>query len=507
MKKASFLVLLLLIMLLPIPFVRADWLSGCWGKRIKITIDSDAVDTPLTYFPVLIYLSNSSGINNTDVSCIFDEVGANSLKIAVTEDDGTTELYVEIEKWDEANEEAWIWVSNDGWTISNSSNTELYIYYDIAHADNTAHVGAVESVSGEIVWDDNFKMVLHLSEDSGNFKDSTDNDNDATEQGDGVTRENELIDGTVRLAGTNDYLRQETAGLGSGWDDITFESWVKFHVLSGDKTVGSAWGGAAAEDLFFLFHRASENNMRWMVHNGVVAEHFYWSGDPAINTWHYFAGSRERDDHIYGYKNGVETQGPVAADLALDTYSYKPFFGEYTAGGKSLDGELDEIRISNVRRSSDWLEVTYETGKDNLLWFGEEERTIVTKLFGAGFVDEISPFARLHWTWEHGSVTLFEIQNSTDKISWDYLGSNTTTEYNDFQVINETERYYRVRACNFTGVHWSNSSFSDIDFEIVYFSIVSVADGVGARPEGWVLTIMIAIIGLALIILGTKRRR
>jgi len=54
-------------------------------------------------------------------------------------------------------------------------------------------------------------------------------------------------------------------------------------------------------------------------------------------------------------------------------------------------------------------------------------------------------------------------------VSWEYLGSNTTGEYHDFLVVNGTERYYRVRACNFTGSVWDNSTWSDINFEKVYF--------------------------------------
>jgi len=49
-----------------------NWFIG-WAKRVKITIDSNYIDTPLTDFPLLISLSNiSSGENNADVSFIFD---------------------------------------------------------------------------------------------------------------------------------------------------------------------------------------------------------------------------------------------------------------------------------------------------------------------------------------------------------------------------------------------------------------------------------------------------
>jgi len=87
------------------------WL-GSWAKRIKLTISNTNVDSDLSNFPILVYLSASSGIGDVDVSCVFDELASddNRLKIAVTTDDETTECYVEIERWDDANEVAWLWI-------------------------------------------------------------------------------------------------------------------------------------------------------------------------------------------------------------------------------------------------------------------------------------------------------------------------------------------------------------------------------------------------------------
>ena len=103
------------------------WLTG-WVKRLQITLDHNDIDAALTDFPHLIYLSASSGHSNKDVSCVFDELlgNANRKKIAVTLSDGTTECYVEIEKWDHANEQAWLWVKIPD--IDPDVDTVLYLY-------------------------------------------------------------------------------------------------------------------------------------------------------------------------------------------------------------------------------------------------------------------------------------------------------------------------------------------------------------------------------------------
>ena len=89
-------------------------------------------------------------------------------------------------------------------------------------------------------------------------------------------------------------------------------------------------------------------------------------------------------------------------------------------------------------------------------------------LFGAGFNDS-APYVKLHWTHDLNNTDFFEVQNSTNKASWDTLGYSTITEYLDFEVENGTDRFYRVRACVDQPDGWYNSSFTDINFETVYF--------------------------------------
>ena len=115
------------------------WLSG-WetAKRIPITIDSSKVDSTLTNFPILVKLSASSGINSQDVTDVFDELAAFSKKFAITNSGSTEQYYVEIEKWDNSNEEALLWVKIP--SIASGSDTEIYLYYDATHVDNDEYL-------------------------------------------------------------------------------------------------------------------------------------------------------------------------------------------------------------------------------------------------------------------------------------------------------------------------------------------------------------------------------
>ncbi len=74
----------------------SGWLPG-WEKRIKLKTDESKIDCDLTNFPILVHISNASGVNAKNITEIFSEIGSNNKKIAFTSSDGVTELYAEID--------------------------------------------------------------------------------------------------------------------------------------------------------------------------------------------------------------------------------------------------------------------------------------------------------------------------------------------------------------------------------------------------------------------------
>src|SRR6056297_3563809 len=186
-----------------------SWLSG-WAKRRKITIDNTNIDSDLTHFPVPVPLGTAVGQSDQDVSDIFDELGSESLKIAVTKSDGTTQIYAEVEQWDEASEKALLWVSKSDLTLTAASTTELYLYYDSTKADNTTYIGT--SGNRTEVWDSDFVAVYTLAQDptggTGCILDSTGNGHHGTPQGSMTS--GDLVDGLIGLAleldGNDDYI-------------------------------------------------------------------------------------------------------------------------------------------------------------------------------------------------------------------------------------------------------------------------------------------------------------
>lgn len=355
------------------------WLDD-WSKRIKITIDKDQVDGDLENFPSPIYLSASSGQSNDDVSAIFDELtsDANRKKIAVTDADGTTELYVEIERWVDADEEAWLHVKVP--SISASVDGTLYIYYDSSKADNTTYVGDVGSTPGQAVWDSNFKAVYHLGEaptgGSGCVKDSTSNGNDGTPGGSMIA--GDLVDGKfgkgLDFDGSDDEvdLGQDTFTDAQG----TIEACVKFVNLSQHQTFFAASDNTDLANYmkpeiintgYFRFQHEATN---YVTGNTLLsAGTFYYTAVISNGSaWTLYVNDILQSLTVGGFNNGN-----WFSDLPTGDHDIWIGRWERSTSSRSFNGVIDEVRVSSIARTAAWLKATYEGLWDDLLVFGTQE--------------------------------------------------------------------------------------------------------------------------------------
>lgn len=366
---------LLLLAPLRIYTVNADpgWLSG-WDQRVKISVDYNDVDSTLTNFPVLIYISSDSGIDSDDITFIFDEVGANRWKIAVTEDDGLTQCYVEVEQWESGNEKAWLWFKAP--SLNSTVNTDFYLYYDVDHADNTAYVGDPNSATAENVWDSNYKFVSHMRDDPDNahIRDSTTNDNDGTKinvnspmlisayigEGQDFSGSDEWISPPDMLTGFDPQL------------NITVEGWVKTDVIN---PIGHSQIMVYGEGGEWQLHiRSGTDDFEFMVKDLGGWKRVPYMGI-SIDTYYHVTGTWD-GEYISIFVDGAYISQVATGDTLDEADSTIDCqIGKY--GGpdyiEEWNGILDEIRVSQNVRSNAWIETTYESGKDHLLTFGSEE--------------------------------------------------------------------------------------------------------------------------------------
>jgi len=185
---------------------------------------------------IQIFINNLAGINNTDVTDIFSEIGSNSLKIAITKNDGVSQIYGEIEEWDSVNKKGLIWVSSSDLVLSSSGPTDLYIYYDSTQNDNTNFIGTAGNRPE--VWNSNFVAVYTMAQDpsagAGCIIDSSGNGNNGTPNG-GMTS-GDLVEGQIGKAiqfdGVDDYI---DCGNAPSFD-LTSEFTIDFFFKPNDTT-------------------------------------------------------------------------------------------------------------------------------------------------------------------------------------------------------------------------------------------------------------------------------
>jgi len=336
------------------------WLAN-WDNRIRINIDHTKVDANLTHFPLLIKLCSSAGTDSDDVTVIFDELGANYLKLAITKDDGTTEMYVEVEKWDSGTEEAWLWTSLDGWTIDSATDTTIYIYYDNDHADNNARVGISNDAVVHNVWDVNYILVDHMQDgaDNASTYDSTSNNNDGIKKGAGEPAEVagkvgkaqdfDAIDDEITRVLANEPTTQVTVEVIAKLNQL--KNWSVFQKHDNWATVGkNSWS---------LF--ANSNNFIFGISEGTTQ----YNGAE-------YAGTIGEDVYLAGTYGGLTTrlytQGVFRNSDAKAGLTFTPLATYYTGdSSNSPDSVIDEVRISNISRTDAWILATKYTYWDDII--------------------------------------------------------------------------------------------------------------------------------------------
>ncbi len=342
----------------------------------------------LTNYPVMLYLSTSSGKTNADVSEIFDELGndANRLKIALTASDGTTELPCEIEKWVDADEEAWLHVKVP--TILPTPDTDIYLYYDSAHASSDESgsgagnlVGDTNSVAAEAVWNNNVEMAQHMADGASTsaIYDSTNHDNDGTKKG--ANEPIETTSGKVANAqdfdGSNDYV-----GFGNTAFIATNAAWtVEALVNLDDWDLTYPVVFASKTDQTQNWRLIFSNEPRYGDIGFGSQANFgkYHIGDVgiALDTWYHvvvtYNGSGATTIGNYKlYLNGVDTQVIVNEPEAL--YGFDSGITRIgSEGGNPWDGPIDELRVYSIEQTAAWAATTYDSLFDNLVtWYARE---------------------------------------------------------------------------------------------------------------------------------------
>ncbi len=322
-------------------------LPGTWSNHYSyqrtITIDHTKVpNTDQTNFPVLIsgtysYLATTSNGGNV--------TNSNGYDIIFTSDAaGLNVLPFEQESYNASTGAVNYWVQVP--TLSHTLDTVVYMFYG-----NSAVTTDQSNKNG--TWDSNFKAVWHLP--NGSSLSGTDSSSNAVNgTNSGLTATAGLMDGAASGDGgsghqINTAANPYTSSTFSS-NGLTLSAWVKPVSNSGTSHIVSLEGAYVID-----------------VNAGKAGFEINGSGTDLVSStsvptgsWTHIVGTSDSSGNMKLYVNGALDSSSSQSFYNLDSLMRGYSIGGHpTASGYNLNGIMDEVKISNVARSADWIATEY----------------------------------------------------------------------------------------------------------------------------------------------------
>lgn len=355
---------------LPRPWWEESWWDTDWNNRQKLSFNAQSISEDLKDSPVLICL-DSSRIDYADTQDAGED-------IRFVDSDDATVLDYEIETWNESGSSI-LWVKVP--LIDAGSMTDhIWMYYN-----NTL---ASDEQNPSRVWTNGYAGVWHLDDDpsgpSPQMDDSTLYSNQGTTAGN-MTSSSSVdakIGKGLRLDGLDDMIVvQDNQSLDSVNDEATFEIWLNWTNSSdGDHQIVLTSSNRFTPGANDGYEWASQGN----------GDHFFypWGGDVnnfnlGLNPftdgmWHHVVVTfrfSTRESRIY-VDNAPMTFTIANVDTLWTNLSSSNNWlwgGNPDRASRYFDGLFDEIRVSDMVRSNDWMTAQYMSMTDTFTAYGGED--------------------------------------------------------------------------------------------------------------------------------------
>lgn len=347
---------------------------------IKTGATGASLGGSLSNFPVCVVINSTTWTSSSDRSRFFS--GNNNTagkRVQFFASDGTTNLPYEVEKFT-ADTEAIYWVKVPSLSVSDSANV---IYVGFGNDPNGSNQDQATSV-----WDSSFVGVWHLN---SSLADSTSNTNNLTDVGTvGYLAGN--TGNALDLPGTSAkwaYVRTDTNTELRTTGQCTYEAWANPDAIAGyliNNEGRGAWADGRGAGLYLI---NATSKLGFKLGDGSGS----WravSGTATISTgaWRHLVGRYDNANFKLFVDGALDatnawSNGTWSWDRGTGNYpdpSTLYIAGDHNNGGTGntdtanmsgwFDGRIEEVRISNVARSDDWLKATYYSMKQTS-WPGD----------------------------------------------------------------------------------------------------------------------------------------
>ncbi len=311
-------------------------------------------------FPVLIRLRSSEPAETAIINAV--RSGAPDIRFYSATHGW---LDYEIERWDQASNLAEVWVL---FPLVHSGTTDQFtFYYGNATIDDGQNPEGVFSSSN------GYAGVWHMGEDpsGGTIADSTDNGIDGTPggmvAGDSITGQ---VGKGLNFDGTNNIVSMGTNTLLQP-DSITVSFWIK-RLATWDMPwvplyAKESWSNPIGWQYYFDYNGVDSIGASLFIDG---TNYIYIKQDPNTfypnNTWVFMTltfNTATKTGAIY--KNGVPQSILTSGALSTITESLLTITKIAQDENDTVfwPGQMDELRISSVAQSADWVKLSYENQK------------------------------------------------------------------------------------------------------------------------------------------------
>lgn len=323
----------------------AEWWDTNWTKCRNITIANTGTTT-LSNFPAYIDLPYDS-----DMQSNYNDIRFINTSCA----NGGLELDFEIETDTAASADVWVEIDN-----LPAAGTTIAVYYGNASA------ASGENIPG--TWESSHKGVWHLSEDTdAPNQDSTINSNNGTPLNSPAS-----ITGKIGNA-LNFYSSDETSvGVSaadslelSSYDNWTISLWVK----------PSTFGGSEYPVMYtYGDYQATvglDKNQGTIEHYRNDSNIMHSDASLTLGLWQHVVVVYEKEGDTDLYLNGTKDSGKISIPITSDgkdsfiggySYLHHGYIKGYSPS--DLKGLIDEVRVSKVARTPDWIKQSYDLVQD-----------------------------------------------------------------------------------------------------------------------------------------------
>jgi hypothetical protein len=333
-----------------------------------ISINSAQVPTTQTDFPMLVSVTDTrfkTVINGGHVQ------NASGFDIRPYSDSGLTSAITgyELERYNAITGEIVMWVKV---ASLSSSTTPIYL----AYGDSSISTDG----SSATTWSNSFNSVYHLKDGTTlSVSDSTGNHNGTNHSATAAT--GQIDGGGGFVSASSQYI-----DCGFVWHiggaNATISAWVK--ATSFPNAYNGPFGWNNGTDQFVLLIK-STGKLGVFYANGGGGVNYDGTGTNTLSTgtWYYLTATTGTGLPLIGYVN-ASVDKTVGTSNALRSADVTFAIGQDSgAGSRFWNGAIDEVRVSTVARSADWISTEYnsQSAPGTFATLGSEVGAIFSGLF------------------------------------------------------------------------------------------------------------------------------